>query len=536
MNEEHKMTILVADDDPTIRAVLKKTFEKAGFNVISAENGRQALDQMQHDISAVLLDLQMPIMSGLECLRLIREQFDDISPIMLTASDDISNAVEAMKNGAFDYITKPFNSHQLIALVEKAIATDKNTRRIKRLEAELERAREQEIETASRIQQTLLMGKPPAHLSGIEIATRTVPSQKVDGDFYDFFQFGENYLDVVIGDVMGKGIASALMGAAIKSHFLRVIHELGRSAVQRDIPPDLVAIVSRVQTNMISQMEDLETFVTLCYGRFDLGHNIFRFVDCGHMRTIHYSAASDTLSLLEGMNMPLGFPEIKPYTEFSVPFSTGDSFFFYSDGLTEAMNPNGDQYGEDRLVSSIRSNICHTPESLITRVWIDIVNFTQSESFRDDFTTVAIKIGGPSGTCMMSESEFEIQCDIHQTSLVRRFLRDFCASGGQVISQDRLDLLILAATEVVTNIIRHAYRNRPGGKIRITARTTPDALEISFYDRGEIFDPKAVPSPKFDGSQEGGFGIYIISNAVDEYTYGQDQHGNNCTRLLVSLK
>ncbi|MFZ3048551.1 MAG: SpoIIE family protein phosphatase [Desulfatirhabdiaceae bacterium] len=536
MSEKKRMTILVADDDPTIRAVLTKTFEKAGFHVISAENGRQALEQMKGDISAVLLDLQMPIMSGLECLRFIRERFEDISPIMLTASDDIANAVEAMKNGAFDYITKPFNSHQLIALVEKAIATDQNTRRIKRLEAELARAREQEIETASRIQQTLLMGKPPAHLRGIEIATRTVPSQKVDGDFYDFFQFGEQYLDVVIGDVMGKGIASALMGAALKSHFLRVIHDLGRSAVKRDSPPDPVAIVSRVQTNMIRQMEDLETFVTLCYGRFDLRRRIFRFVDCGHMRTIHYCAQSNTFRLLEGVNMPLGFPEIKPYTEISVPFSFGDCFFFYSDGLTEAMNPNGDQYGENRLVDSMRANISHTPESLITQVWVDIVNFTHSETFRDDFTSVVVKIGQLPGTCIISESEFEIQCDIRQTSLVRRFLREFCGPGGRLISQERLDLLTLAATEVVTNIIRHAYGDRTDGKIRIIARTTPDSLEITFFDRGEIFDPKIVPPPKFDGSQEGGFGIYIITNAVDEYTYGQDQYGNNCTRLLVSLK
>jgi anti-sigma regulatory factor (Ser/Thr protein kinase) len=135
------------------------------------------------------------------------------------------------------------------------------------------------------------------------------------------------------------------------------------------------------------------------------------------------------------------------------------------------------------------------------------------------------------------ESELEIPCDIRRTSDVRRFIRDFgLTEPGADAWKDRLEMLVLAATEVATNIIRHACGHRPEARIRIVARKKPDSLEISFFDQGDAFDPGAVPPPRFDGSREGGFGLYIISHAVDEYTYTHDAEGNNCTRLLVSTR
>ena len=101
----HRGKILIADDDPIIRIILKKLFEKTGFEVITAQNGKEAVDLISNEISAVILDLEMPVMDGIECLQFIRKNVRDISPIMLTASEDFTSAVEAMRYGAFDYIT-----------------------------------------------------------------------------------------------------------------------------------------------------------------------------------------------------------------------------------------------------------------------------------------------------------------------------------------------------------------------------------------------------------------------------------------------
>jgi sigma-B regulation protein RsbU (phosphoserine phosphatase) len=535
----HRGKILIADDDPIIRAILERIFEKTGFEVISARNGSEAVDLLTQEICAVILDLEMPIMGGIDCLRYIRKNFPDISPIMLTASNDFSNAVEAMRSGAFDYITKPFNPRQLIALVDKAIETDAQGKRLRRVEVELAKAREREIDTASKIQQTLLMGVPPKDFCGMEFANWSIPSQKVDGDFYDFIVISSQCLDVVVGDVMGKGIASALLGAAVKSNFLRVIHEIECSSVFKDIPPEPDVIVGRVHDAMIHQMEELETFVTLCYARFDLSRKQMRFVDCGHMRTIQFHQNSQTCSLLQGVNMPLGFPETEPFTQITVPFSPGDFFFFYSDGLTEAMNLEGHVFGEDRLVASIKSCGACSPDQIIERVWIDIVSFSGSDSFKDDFTCVVVRIDDPesAGSEPSMESRKTFANEFNELSAIREFIRGFCKFiPKDVLEEERKSLIELAVTEVATNIIRHAYCGQSGASVQVSARLFPEMLLIEFVDKGIGFNPKTVPRPEFNGTREGGFGLYIVSQIVDDVVYSRSQDNTNSTQLKVLLR
>lgn len=535
----HRGKILIADDDPVIRAILQRIFEKSGFEVISARNGKEAADLLSDEISAVILDLEMPIMDGIECLRFIRKNYPDLSPIMLTASNEFSSAVEAMRNGAFDYITKPFNPKQLIALVDKAIETDATAKRLRIVEAELARSREHEIETASKIQQALLMGIPPKNFKGIEIANRSTPSQKVDGDFYDFIVINSQCLDVVVGDVMGKGIASALLGAALKSHFLRVIHELEFSCVHKGPPPEPDAIVGRVQAAMIHQMEELETFVTLCYARFDLFKKQMRFVDCGHMRTIQYHRDSQTCSLLQGVNMPLGFPETDPFALITVPFVNGDFFFFYSDGLTEAMNPDGLLFGEERLVASVNANSALSPNEIIKKVWFDIVSFSGSEAFRDDFTCVVVKIDLPDSVILQpdAESKMSFSSDLKELSGLRRFIRSFCKTTPELLlGEDQISRIELAVTEIATNIIRHAYGGQSGAFVQVAARLYPEMLLIDFIDTGKGFNPATVPHPQFDGSREGGFGIYIVSQIMDDVVYSRGMDNTNHTQLKILLK
>jgi sigma-B regulation protein RsbU (phosphoserine phosphatase) len=535
----HRGKILIADDDPIIRIILKKLFEKTGFEVITAQNGKEAVDLISNEISAVILDLEMPIMDGIECLQFIRKNVRDISPIMLTASEDFTSAVEAMRYGAFDYITKPFNPKQLIALVDKAIETDAQAKRLRRVEAELAKSRDQEIETASKIQQALLMGVPPKNFKGMEIANWTIPSQKVDGDFYDFITIDSQCLDVVVGDVMGKGIASALMGAALKSYFLRAIHELELSCAHDDMLPEPDAIVGRVQSAMIHQMEELETFVTLCYARFDLSRNQMRFVDCGHMRTIQYLKESQTCILLQGINMPIGFPETEPFTQFIAPFCKGDFFFFYSDGLTEAMDSHGHLFGEERLVKSVKACSGLSPNEIIKSVWADIVTFSGTETFRDDFTCVVVKID-PHDPSMLQpnvESRMTFSSDLKELSGIRQFIRNFCEPiPEELLCEARISMIELAVTEVVTNIIRHAYSGRSDAIVQVTASLFPDMFLIEFVDKGKGFNPEDVPHPNFDGSRDGGFGIYIVSQIMDDVVYSRDKDNTNYTKLKILLK
>ena len=119
-------TLLVADDDPGLRESLQRTLARAGYNVVTASDGRAALDQIQQQMQAgeldlVLTDLKMPGMTGIEVLRAAKALAPDVDVILLTAFGTIEEAVGAMKDGAYDFITKPFRGEQLIKVVGKAL-------------------------------------------------------------------------------------------------------------------------------------------------------------------------------------------------------------------------------------------------------------------------------------------------------------------------------------------------------------------------------------------------------------------------------
>lgn len=528
-----KIKVLIADDDPVIRALVRGILQKAGHDVVAAENGLRALELMNDQIDVVLLDLHMPEMDGLECLRAISSKYKGLPPIMLTASDDVSNAVEAMRYGAFDYITKPFNPKKVLALVKKASQAYEQTRRLRKVEAELARAREHEIFVASEIQRTMLLGRPPDDLKGLSVASLTIPSQSVDGDFYDFFKPNDHCLDLLVADVMGKGIMAAFLGAAMKSRFLRVMNKLGASSCRQG-EPSPEQIITEVHAGMIRQMEDLETFVTLCYGRFDMQAGQFVFVDCGHVRTIYYNAHENRVSLLQGFNMPLGFPETDPFKQTAVDFGAGDLFVFYSDGLTEATNDKGEMYGEERLTDLIFENAGLENENLLETVRHSIENFTGSRTFADDFTCVLVRIDPARDRAM---DKLEIRSDLDELAGVRLFIRNFCKTVPEnSFDPEQTDKLEIAVTEVVTNIIRHAYKNKKNSRIILEAVLYDEKLVLTVYDWGCEFDPDKVPPPEFDGSKYGGFGVFIIRESVDEVTYSRNDKGRNCTCLAIQLK
>ncbi len=382
--------VLVAEDNRTTRTFLRYKLEKAGYEVVTAQNGKEALDLLTDRIGAVLLDLQMPEMDGMACLGHIHRSYSDIQPIIITANEDVSMAVEAMKFGAFDYLTKPLNPEELVTIVNKAVQSHEQSRRLRQVESELARAREHEAFIAAKIQQTLLIGRPPSDFEGLRIAELTIPSLKIDGDFYDFFRVNDRCIDLVVGDVMGKGIPAALLGAAAKNHFLRILYELVGECGDRHPTP--AAIVAAVQRKLIDRLEELQNFITLCYARFDLEERRLIYVDCGHVRTIHYHRESGDCRLVHGGNMPIGFPETEPYIQKEYPLSPGDLFFFYSDGLTEARNPDGEFYGESRVAADVRQFRDALPGAIIEGVRHNIVSFTGTEVFSDDFTCVVVRI------------------------------------------------------------------------------------------------------------------------------------------------
>ncbi len=405
--------------------------------------------------------------------------------------------------------------------------------RLQRSHLESERL-QRDIEIASRIQQTLLLGQPPLDLHLIRAAAITIPSMRIDGDFYDFYAHKKS-LDVIVGDVMGKGIPAALVGAATKNHFLRAMNHL--MAAQPGHLPEAKEILTIVNEELIKQLEGIESFVTLCYARFDLTEHRLHLIDCGHTRTIHVHGTGGKFSLLQGENMPLGFSRADVYEQVSVPFEPGDVFFFYSDGITEARSPQGEQFGETRLAEFIQANNALEPRELIDKVRDELGAFSQAQTFIDDLTCVAVKIQDVQATAPSTHASLEITSDLKELPRVRAFLRDVCKRGFALESiKEDITRLELAVTEAISNIMIHAYQRQPERQIRIRTNLVLNRLVIRIYHRGQSFDPDKVEKTSLDTPRENRMGLHIIRECVDQVRYFVAEHGENCVQMVKMLR
>lgn len=395
---------------------------------------------------------------------------------------------------------------------------------------ELERAHEREAEVGSKIQRTLLLDQPPIDVPGLRVAALTIPSQRIDGDFYIFFRHRDQCLDVIVGDVMGKGIPAALVGAATKSYFLKALSHLNAFAKDGKLPePKEIVMLSHAE--VVRQLIDLESFVTLSYARLDVNSRRFDLVDCGHTGIVHVHGDSGDCDVLHGDNLPLGVREDEIYDQVSVPFEPGDLFFFYSDGITEARNESGDLFGVERLVDKVKENRHLEPEAFIEAIRSSVVAFSGSHRLVDDLTSVAVRV--ESREMAVARSEVEIRSDLRYLCQAREFVNSFCQSlPGPLLTQESISALELAVNEAACNIMKHAYHGRNDRWIYMEGEAFPSRVVFRLYHLGDPFDPAGLAPPTLDGSRESGFGTYIISKSTDDVRYYRDERGMNCISLV----
>ncbi len=428
MRRTNNNNILIIDDDPGVRGALLEslnlslessesvtraaalfgespssdqiTSSRPNYSITLATNGLEGIEKvdaalrMDKPYALAFVDMNMPGLNGAETVRRIWQLDSRIKIVFITAFSEYSveDIVKIVGRDELVYLRKPFNIEEIRQL-SRALVRQWNTEKERRVLAKsLAKSREQEISIAAKIQNTLLFTSPPVEIDGVKIAQMSIASKQVDGDFYDFFKIGSRCFDLVLGDVMGKGVPAALLGAATKNHFLRTFNHLMLTSGCNYIP-DPEDVVTSVQQTMISRLEQLETFVTLCYARFDTETKRIKYVDCGHMRTIHFCSREKRCLLLQGVNMPLGFPETAPFKQTDFTFDSGDLFFFYSDGVTESANGGFELFGEERLLQIIQKNgKTASPEEMVNIVKEEIITFSGRDDFADDVTCIAVKI------------------------------------------------------------------------------------------------------------------------------------------------
>ncbi len=239
------------------------------------------------------------------------------------------------------------------------------------------------LETARKIQLSMLphdfsnVKKP----FGIDIHAHLVAAKEVGGDFYDVFMLDVDHLCLVVGDVSDKGVPAALFMAMAKT-LIRSYAELG-------LEPD--KILSRVNDRLIRDNDEC-MFVTLFFAIFDRCTGSFRFANGGHNPPCQISANGAVSWLPLKPGIALGLTEHADYTLQSITLDQGDSLFVYTDGVTEAMNEEAEQFGEDRLLAFLRENAKLEAEILNDKIIREVGHFAGGAQQSDDITVLFIRI------------------------------------------------------------------------------------------------------------------------------------------------
>jgi len=237
---------------------------------------------------------------------------------------------------------------------------------------------EQEIGKAREIQEGLLPKRIP-HVRGLEIAGVWQPARAIGGDFYDVVKFSDRTVGVCIGDVVGKGISAALLMANLQASF--------RAFTPDAISPGtLVGKMNGVLCNNIAS----DKFVTFCYCTIDVAAGKLTYAGAGHWPPILLRKSGEAIVLREG-GPPLGIFPGGEYEDISVDLGSGDHVVFYTDGLTEATNSGGEEFGERRTVELGGRNVRLGADALLNQYVREVTQFCAG-NFQDDLTMVVVSV------------------------------------------------------------------------------------------------------------------------------------------------
>lgn len=240
------------------------------------------------------------------------------------------------------------------------------------------RALEGDLELATKVQKQLLPCCIPS-FDGIQIAVRTESARIVSGDYHDFWDYRDGAQGLVIADVMGKGLPASMLMSNLQAS-LRILgpeHE------------ELHTLASRLNEQFSHNLR-LIRFITIFLAKIDVESGVLQYCNAGHHPAIWWDAARGSIHWLKPTGPAIGLTQNANYKTEELRFGSGDLFLFYTDGLVEARNSEGKEFGEELLVNYVTDHYDRTSDVFLT----DLLNLARSHAgrFQDDVTMVALKI------------------------------------------------------------------------------------------------------------------------------------------------
>ena len=342
MTLQQPYKILVVDDEPDVEPLvlqrMRRKIRDGSYTFVFAQNGIEALARLHEDkeIVMVLSDINMPQMDGLTLLQQIPKVDPDLRAVIISAYGDMKNIRTAMNRGAFDFVTKPIDFEDLEVTIERTLSNIAEWREALESRDKLV-VLQNELDVASSMQQSILPTQFPKGPS-YEVFGSMKPARSVGGDFFDIMRLENGKIGVAIADVSGKGVIAAL--------FMMSTRTLLKGAAIGTSDPGAVL---REVNNLLNEDNEAAMFVTILYAVYDPASGELTYANGGHNSPliVHADGKSELLPLTDGIALGL-VPDLE-YREGSLTLSPGDTIVLYTDGVTEAMNGDDVEFGNDRL-------------------------------------------------------------------------------------------------------------------------------------------------------------------------------------------
>ncbi len=335
-------TILIVDDTPINIGVISGALKDI-YKTKVATNGEKALaiagGEEKPDL--ILLDVMMPGMDGYEVCRRLKADpnTQNIPVIFLTGQTGTEDETRGFEVGAVDYIHKPFSEAVVKARVRTHLMLRDAHEQIAQQLVEINN----ELEMARLIQLSILPRETP-QLQGLDIVARYMPMTSVAGDFYDFIIVDDKHVGILMADVSGHGLPSALIASMLQV-------ALTAQAAHASDPARVLAGLNRALCGKFER-----NFVTAAYVYVDMEKKQLTYAGAGHPPLLFWSKSAGKVSEVLENGIVLGMVEEAEYASLQLPIAAGDRGVLYTDGIPEAKSPEEEEFGTERFTKFMTAN------------------------------------------------------------------------------------------------------------------------------------------------------------------------------------
>ena len=524
--------VLAVDDTPENLDVVKGILA-GDYTVKAAINGQMALKIVEKSPpDLILLDIMMPGMSGYEVCEQLKANpaTRDIPVIFLTAMEQTTDEAKGFELGAADYITKPVNPPILKARVMTHLALKQSMDELQAAYGIIKQQKDrmqEELNVGHTIQMSMLPQAFPAFPDRTEFDLHALlkPAREVGGDFYDFFLLDDDRICLVVGDVSGKGVPAAL--------FMAVSQTMIKTAAKGDTSP--ASIVTRVN-DVLSADNPTSMFVTLFLAIVDFRSGCFSYCNAGHNPPYIVRADGGLTCLNQRHGVVMGAMEELAYGESEGRLSEGDALFLFTDGVTEAMDTDGQLYDETRLEQLLEGVDKSGAESLTGTVLESVEKFALGAEQSDDITILAYYARQSSETGAGNTLDLTIDADVAQIAEALEKVQAFADKVELPVGTGQKMGMIL--DELLSNSILHGFEDPTGHEIDVHIHADAKRLTLKVRDEGIPFNPFTLSRPDTSLSVNerdiGGLGVMLVREMTDSQGY-ERLSGHNVITLIIEL-